>query len=129
MNLEINFKRIINPIKEFMVADEILKSERYTRLINEKIFSEITRFFEDKKGFKIKECILRGKKGKIAISSNYEYIIEVFFKGKEVEVFVNGSSIGTSTFFGAEINKANLNTSSIKIDLISFKKELNKRVK
>ena len=128
-NIDNNFKKIIDPPKDFLFGDELAKNKKYLDLVYDRVFSEIAKFLENKKDTKIQSCKLRGNTGLIELKTqNYEYGINIVFDKNFVNVAVNGKDVGTSEIHGAEINKETLSVSKTKVDLISLKKEINKMI-
>ncbi len=125
INIDNNFKKIINPPKDFMFGDDLVKNQKYLNLVYDRIFSEIFKFLENKKNTKIRSCKRHVGAGLIDLKTkDYEYKINFIFDKNFVEVMVNGKKIGVSEIHGAEINKETLSVSKVKVDLISIKKEI-----
>jgi len=127
--------KIVNPTNDFLFTNELLKNRKYINSVYERIFVEITKFIEAIKDLTVQGCQIKKKNnsldyiGKIHCGTKkYQYIIEIIFHKELVEILVNGKSLGESVIFGAHINKETLSLSKIKIDIMSFKKELSKTI-
>jgi hypothetical protein len=131
MNINKNFEKIINPEKDFLVINDILKNKEYTKAVYDKIFAEIVLFIKKMNKITLQSCNLRKKSksshfiGKINFSTTKnQYLIVTVFDKNIVEIFINGKSIGESTIFGANINKLTIVVDNIKVDIATFKQDL-----
>jgi len=128
-NIDNNFKKIIDPPKDFLFGEDLVKNKKYLSLVYDRIFAEIVRFLENKKETKVQSCKLRGKSGIIELKTKeYEYKIDIDFDKNFIDAKVNGKEVGSSEIHGAEINKETLSAKKVKVDLISIKKGISELV-
>lgn len=124
-----NFKKIINPPKDFLIWEDLRKNKKHVNKVYEKIYQELLIFCKERLKTKITESSFKNKHGKISFKTKkYEYVLEFNFYSNNINVLLNGFDLGDSMIYGAFVDKEKLIVSNIKVDLTSFKKQIHELV-
>lgn len=136
MNINKSFERIINPIKDFLISEELFKNQEYAKVVYDRIFVEMTLFIKQINKVTLQSCNLSKKHktldyiGKINCKTKkHKYEISIIFQKDIVEVIIDDRSLGYSTIFGATIKKDTLSVSNVKIDIATFKQDISEIIK